>query len=109
MDDCLTEIAFLKDKYRGGTIWCEKNADKGYLAKELRKRGHLVSEYQESMNKYIKISTHLRSKWGNIEFLEDTDPEYINEILDYTEDAEHDDSPDSLASLLRQIDKGWVY
>lgn len=109
VDDCLTEIAFLKEKYRGGTIWCEKNADKGYLAKELRKRNHLVSEYQESMNKYIKISTYLRSKWGVIEFIEDTDPEYINEILDYTEDAEHDDSPDSLASMLRQMDKGWVY
>ena len=63
------------------------------------------------MNKFIKISTYLRSNWGKIKFLEDTDPEYINEILDYTEDAEHDDSPDSLASILRKVtDKSkWLY
>jgi len=57
------------------------------------------------MNKYLKISTYLRKHWKNIIFLEDTDPEYINEILDYTEDAEHDDSPDSAASIIRKLDK----
>ncbi len=34
-------------------------------------------------------------------FLSDTDPDYLAEILDYTETAEHDDCPDSLASLIR--------
>ena len=111
VDDCLNEIGLLKEKYLGGTISCERNADKGYLAKELKKRKHLVDEYDEKMNKFIKISTYLRSNWGKIKFLEDTDPDYINEILDYTEDAEHDDAPDSLASILRKItDKPkWVY
>lgn len=109
VDDCLSEIELLKAKYLGGTISCEKNADKGYLAKELRKRGHVAIEYPENMNKYIKIATYLRSNWDKIKFLEDTDPEYINEILDYTEDAEHDDAPDSLASILRKLTKpNWV-
>jgi len=63
----------------------------------------IVNEYNENMNKYIKISTYLRKNWKNIVYLEDTDPEYINEILDYTENAEYDDSPDSLASVLRQL------
>ena len=110
VDDCLNEIDMLIEKYRGGSISCEKNADKGYLAKELRRRKHVVNEYQETTNKFIKISTHLRSNWGKIEFLEDTDPEYINEILDYTEDAEHDDAPDSAASILRKLTdkKGWM-
>ena len=111
VDDCLDEIGLLKEKYLGGSISCERNADKGYLAKELKKRKHVVYEYDEKMNKFIKISTYLRSNWGKIKFLEDTDPEYINEILDYTEDAEHDDSPDSLASILRKVtDKSkWLY
>lgn len=110
VDDCLNEIKLLKEKYQGGTISCEKNADKGYLAKELRKQNHPVHEYSEKMNKFIKITTYLRSNWGKITFLEDTDPEYINEILDYTEDAEHDDAPDSLASILRKLtdNKGWI-
>ena len=111
VDDCLNEIGLLKEKYLGGSISCERNADKGYLAKELKKRKHIVDEYDEKMNKFIKISTYLRSNWSKIKFLEDTDPDYINEILDYTEDAEHDDAPDSLASILRKVtDKAkWLY
>lgn len=111
VDDCLNEIGLLKEKYLGGSISCERNADKGYLAKELKKRKHIVDEYDEKMNKFIKISTYLRSNWAKIKFLEDTDPDYINEILDYTEDAEHDDAPDSLASILRKVtDKTkWLY
>ena len=41
--------------------------------------------------------------------MEDTDPEYINEILDYSEFAEHDDSPDSAASLLRNMENRNTY
>lgn len=110
VDDCLNIISNYMRIYKAGTIYCEKNADKGYLAKELRNRGFIANDYQESMNKFIKISTYLKKNWDNITFLECTSPEYINEILDYTENAPHDDSPDSLASLLRQITKGtWLY
>lgn len=103
VDDCLNEIGVYHKLFRAGSISCEKNADKGYLAKELRGLGYHVDSYSESMNKFVKISTHLRSNWKQIVWLEDTDPEYINEILDYSEFAEHDDSPDSAASLLRKM------
>lgn len=110
VDDCIDEIMAYMNYYKAGTIHCEKNADKGYLAKELRKKGCIVSEYTEGMNKFIKISTYLRKNWSNIEFLEDTDNEYMCEILDYTEYAEHDDSPDSLSCLMRVFGKGqWLY
>ena len=102
--DCLNEIGVYHKLLRAGSISCEKNADKGYLAKELRGLGYHVNPYSESMNKFLKISTYLRSNWGNITWLEDTDPEYINEILDYNEFAEHDDSPDSAASLIRKME-----
>ena len=61
------------------------------------------------MNKFVKISTYLRKNWEKIMWLEDTDPEYINEILDYSEFSEHDDSPDSAASLLRRIENEVYY
>lgn len=109
VDDCLSEIRILHKKLKLGSVSCERNADKGYLAKELAEMGFLVDPYSESMNKYIKISTFLRRYWKKIVWLEDTDPEYINEILDYSEFAEHDDSPDSAASLLRKIDTGVYY
>jgi phage terminase large subunit-like protein len=57
------------------------------------------------MNKHIKISTYLKENWGKVLFLDATDPEYIAEILDYTEHAAHDDCPDSLASAIRQLGK----
>lgn len=110
VDDCLGEIVAYHKEFRAGTIHVEKNADKGYLAKELNKRRAFAQEYHESQNKFIKITTYLRKYWKQIEWLEDTDPEYINEILDYTENAEHDDSPDSAASLLRKMkgQAGWL-
>ena len=63
------------------------------------------------MNKYIKISTHLKGRWADVVFIKETDKEYINQILDYTENSSHDDAPDSLASLIRETtskDK-WVF
>ena len=111
VDKCINEILSLQEKYKAGSIRCETNADKGYLAKELEKKGCFVITYHENMNKFIKISTYLRRYWNEIEFIECTDPEYINEILDYTENASHDDSPDSLASIIRELKgkKDWIY
>lgn len=85
-------------------VYCENNGDKGYLGREIRNRGVTVRIYPEKMNKYAKISSYLRKWWGNIVFLEGTDPEYIAQIMDYTEDAEHDDAPDSAACVCRALD-----
>lgn len=104
VDDCIEQIKMYHNRFRAGTIECEDNADKGYLRKELKGMGLPVHGYHESMNKFVKISTYLRKNWKNIIWLEETDPGYINEILDYSETAEHDDSPDSAASLLRKMD-----
>ena len=85
-------------------VYCESNADKGYLAREIQRRGHRAGSYAERENKYIKISTYLRKWWHNILWLPGTDPEYIAQIMDYTEDAQHDDAPDSAACLCRYFD-----
>lgn len=83
----------------------EDNGDKGYLGKEIKRLGARPAVYHEHENKYIKISSYLRKWWPNIVWLEGTDKEYLNQIMDYTEDAEHDDCPDSCASLCRMLDK----
>ena len=85
-------------------IACEDNADKGYLAKEIKKRGGTPRRYTEKMNKYVKISTYLRKWWGNVVIVEGTDAAYVDQIMDYTEDAEHDDAPDSAACACRLLD-----
>jgi hypothetical protein len=85
-------------------VYSEKNADKAFLAKEIHARGVRAGVYSESENKYIKISTYLRKWWKHIVWLEGTDREYIDQIMDYTEDAEHDDAPDSASCLCRYFD-----
>ena len=111
VDDCLSEFYSYMNKYKTGTIYVELNADKGYLEKKMRKDNKIVKSYNENMNKYIKISSYLRENWKKIYFHEDTDMDYLNEILDYTENSQHDDSPDSLASIIRELTgKGmWLF
>ena len=59
--------------------------------------------YWEDTNKFLKITSYLKGEWKNIVFVDGTDEEYIQQILDYNEDAEHDDAPDSLASIIRTL------
>ena len=87
-------------------IYNEKNGDKGYLSREISKTyGYPAAPYTEKENKYFKISTFLRKWWDQIWWLEGTDQEYLNQILNYTEDAEHDDAPDSAACVCRILDR----
>lgn len=109
VDECLPEIIRLCRELRIGTIYCEENADKGYLRKEIRKKGHPSRGYSENTNKFIKISTHLKSQWASVRLLDcdkyPLDAEAVNQVLDYNENAAHDDMPDSLASAVRQFDR----
>lgn len=103
VDDCLPEIIRLRKAFNAGLIYCERNADKGYLAKALRDKGERADTYHEKTNKFVKITSYLKSEWKNVVFVAGTDAEYINQICDYTENAEHDDAPDSAASIVRKL------
>jgi hypothetical protein len=86
-----------------GKMPIEDNGDKGFTARDLKKQGIRAYTYHESMNKHIKITTYLLRIWKDVIFVEGTDEEYINQICDYNEDAEHDDAPDSCSSLARLL------
>lgn len=105
VDDCEDEIIRLRKQFNCGKIYLENNGDKGYLAKQMRSKGERVVSYHENMNKFLKITSYLKGVWADIVFVEGTDANYINQICDYNENAEHDDCPDSLASLIRKL---WV-
>lgn len=92
-------------QHRCGPVYCESNGDKGYLAREIRAHDYDAYSYSEDQNKYIKISTFLKKWWNNIRFVRGTDPEYISQILDYSDTAEHDDAPDSAACVCRLLDR----
>jgi len=104
VDLCLPEILRMVDKLRCGRIICETNSDKGYLVKSIRQHGYPCDGYSENMNKHHKISTYLYKWWDQFVWLDGTSAEYLNDIMDYTEDAEHDDCPDSASSFARYYD-----
>lgn len=101
VEDCYGQILNLYTLFGCGKMYIEKNADKGMVSRDLRNLGIRTVNYNESMNKHIKIATYLKAIWADVVFVEGTDPEYIEQICDYNEDAEHDDAPDSAASLAR--------
>lgn len=101
VEECYDMIQEDYNKFLCGKLYNEDNADKGMVGKELRKKGMKVILYHEDMNKYMKIVTHLKKIWNNLYFVEGTDEEFIRQIEDFYEDAEHDDAPDSVASLAR--------
>lgn len=103
VNHCIPFIQDYQEKYRAGVVHCETNGDKGYLAGILDDLGFYTETYSEHTNKYIKIASYLKKHWKNIFWIADTDPDYIQQILDYTEHAEHDDAPDSAASLVREL------
>ena len=103
VEECTAEIIKYRQMYNVRRIYCEENADKGYLAKDLRKQGERVVTYWEDMNKFLKIATYLKKVWRDVVFVNGTDEEYIQQICEYNEEAEHDDAPDSLSSIVRLL------
>ncbi len=105
VDRVLPEIIEEADRLMCWPMFVEGNADKGFLEKEIYNTDHWAISYNESQNKAVKITTFLRKWWPNIVFLRGTDPEYIDQIMDYTIHAEHDDAPDSAATVCRYWDE----
>ena len=100
LDECLAEA----DRLQCWPLYTEDNSDKGFLYREITSRDYWADTYTERQNKVIKITSYLRKWWPKIVFLRGTDPDYINQIMDYTEQAEHDDAPDSAACCCRYWD-----
>jgi hypothetical protein len=98
----LPQIKEDAERFEIWKICCEDDGDKGFLRDLiLSETGIWSSSYHESQNKRLKILTYLRQCWPRIKFLPGTDPAYIRQIMDFTETAEHDDAPDSAATICR--------
>lgn len=103
VEDCYAQIEGFYKQYLVTKLYNETNADKGMVARDLKKLGMRTVTYAETMNKYIKIVTYLKKVWKDVIFVTGTDAEYIEQICDYTDVAEHDDAPDSAASIVRVL------
>ena len=105
VDDVLDAALMECQRLMCGPLYVESNGDKGYLAKEIARRGARAGSYWEKENKHTKIAVYLRKWWRDIEWVRGTDREYIGQIMGYSEDAEHDDAADSAACVCRYFDR----
>ena len=105
VSDVLPQLQQLCEQLMVSPIYCETNADKGYLTRELRSRGLPVRPYAEHMAKPVKISGYLRRYWPDVRLHRDTDAAYLRQLMDYTDRAAHDDAPDSAACMLRLLER----
>jgi len=101
-----TKIVTLLERYKNGTLHVETNADKGACARDLSKLYPAIEEVNETTNKHVRIVAYARQHFLKLLFAKDTQPEFINQIVDYEEKKEPDDAPDALAGLIRAIGVG---
>ena len=103
VDKHYTKITSILERFQVRECALENNADKGFLKKELTKRTHISFHgYHEKMNKYYKISSYGKNRWKDVILdIDQGDIEYIAQVMDYNENASHDDAPDSFSSLVR--------
>ncbi len=96
-------IVNILNDYKCGTLYIEKNADKGLSAKQFMLKYPSVVERHEHENKHVRIISLVKNNWPHIKFADDCNSEYINQVIDYIEGQEPDDAPDSLAGLCREM------
>lgn len=101
--DCYNDIVANMHVFNAGTLYIETNADKGFSQRDLADKYSPVIGRDEHQNKHIKIVSFLKQNWNDIIFANDTQPEGMNQVLDYAEDAEFVDLADAYASLIREM------
>lgn len=99
--DWIPEIVRLCKLHRVQVLYNETNADKGFVADKIKEYGVHVETYPETQNKHIKISSYGYEAWFDTIWDDETDPEHMNQILDYRFGQEPDDGPDSYSSLCK--------
>ncbi len=108
MKDWMATIVQKIEYYGAKELFSEENADKGYSADiiglhpRMRDLGVWISTYHELERKNVKIINYLGEAWKNIEWADETDPNYLEQIVDWVAEEEPDDAPDSAASLIRE-------
>jgi hypothetical protein len=87
-------------------LYVEVNQGQDALIIELENRGLRVKPHYSSDSKEFRIENYVKLNWNKIRFSNQVSPEFIKQILKYTELAKHDDAPDTLACLIKILGFG---
>lgn len=99
----IERIVEIMKSYRCRKVWVEDNRDAGWGCAKLRDAGVHAVAYHEGTNKNVKIASYGLELWHKVIWAEETDPQYLANLLDWQDLAGNtqDDAPDSYASLVR--------
>jgi predicted phage terminase large subunit-like protein len=90
-------------------LYVESNNAQGLIfSDEFQRRGLAVHRVYNTTNKHLRIVSSLRTRWASIVFAPEVDEQFMGQVLEYTETAEHDDAPDALAGLVEAFFKRQV-
>lgn len=87
-------------------LWLEANGAQGIMSFELAKRGLNVGLTTSVKNKHFRIINFAKQNWQNICFSKNVTPEYMKQLLKYTETSKDKDAADSLAGLIEKLGLG---
>ena len=105
LDETYETVEKLCKKYEVRTLFVESVQGQVAIANHLAKRLH-TKKVPTTDAKPIRIQNFVKVNWSNIYFSNECQTEYLNQILEYSEFAIHDDAPDSLAGLIQQLGAG---
>jgi hypothetical protein len=88
------------------TLYVESNQAQVAVAKEFQRRGIRVKEVPSTINKNVRIINNVKLNWKDIRFSRSVDQDYLKQIISYSEEAQHDDAPDSLSGLVSALKPG---
>ncbi|NMB82894.1 MAG: hypothetical protein GYA14_13865 [Ignavibacteria bacterium] len=93
-------IKLTKD-YNVIRLYIETNSDQGAIARELKdKVACNIIGYRETRKKHLKIIESIKKNSDRIVIDINSEQEYLNQLLNYSDFSVNDDAPDSLATLL---------
>lgn len=98
--DIYGDIERILRQFRVGMVLCERNQAQVLVVREFQRRGFYTKGVLSVSNKFARITSALKKNWHLIQFSTDVSTKFLDQILEYNENADKDDAPDALASLI---------
>lgn len=103
LDETYRRTVALCRAHNVAVLCVESNQAQIAIANELKRRGLQVKAVNQLKNKHFRIVHNAKKHWHRIRFAHTVTKEYMDQVLQYSEVARHDDAPDSLAGLIQSI------
>ena len=98
--DIYGEIERILRVHKVHFVICEKNQAQVLVVREFARRGFYAKGVKSVSNKFARITDALKKTWQRIYFSTDVNTKFMDQVLEFNENADKDDAPDALAMLI---------